>query len=515
LRKKLFSTRLFWSDTAVLIYPALVKLLLHFLTNSQYGYFRDELYYLDCGEHLDWGYVDQTPLIAVIAKATRVLLGESLFALRFFPAVAGALLVLLTGLIARELGGNRFAQMLAALCVLIAPSYLFMHTILTMNAFEPLFWMLCAYLTILIVKNRHSRLWLLLGLVAGIGLMNKHSMLFFGFALVVGLLLTPCRRMFLSPWIWLGGLVALAIFLPNVIWQIRHDFPTLELLRNVETSKNYLASPFEFIVGQIVLMHPATFPIWLAGLYFYLISEQGKPYRALGWTYMVLLVVFIVLHGKIYYLAPAYPMLFAAGGVAVENFVTLPHRLWLKPATISILLVSGIVTAPLALPVLPVETFIRYADFLGVREGVKTENHRMGRLPQHYADMFGWEQMAATVARVYAGLSPEEQAVCAVYVQNFGEAGAINFFGRAYHLPRAISGHQNYYLWGTRGYTGEITIVVGGKRKDHEKIFSRVEQVAVIANEYAMPYESNLPVYVGRGIKSPLNSIWPQVKHYN
>jgi hypothetical protein len=139
----------------------------------------------------------------------------------------------------------------------------------------------------------------------------------------------------------------------------------------------------------------------------------------------------------------------------------------------------------------------------------------MGRLPQHYADMFGWEQMAATVARVYAGLSPEEQAVCAVYVQNFGEAGAINFFGRAYHLPRAISGHQNYYLWGTRGYTGEITIVVGGKRKDHEKIFSRVEQVAVITNEYAMPYESNLPVYVGRGIKAPLNSIWPQVKHYN
>ncbi|MDT4955715.1 MAG: hypothetical protein QOJ02_3853 [Acidobacteriota bacterium] len=500
---------------AVLYYLAALKLALHFLTNSQYGYFRDELYYIDCGEHLDWGYVDQSPLIAVVAKATRVLLGDSLFALRFFPAVAGALLVLITGLMVRELGGNRFAQVLAALCVIIAPAYLFMHTILTMNAFEPLFWMLCAYLTILIVKNEKPKFWLLFGLVAGIGLMNKHSMLFFGFALIAGLLLTPFRRIFLSRWVWLGGLIAFLIFLPNIIWQIKHGFPTIELLRNVETSKNYLASPFEFFGGQIVLMHPLTLPVWLAGLYFYLVSERGKQFRFLGWTYLILLVVFIVLHGKVYYLAPVYPMLFASGAVAIQNVVEQHRRRWLKPAIVSVLIAGGIVIAPLALPVLPIETFIRYANFLGVREGVRTEKHEVGRLPQHYADMFGWENITATVARVYASLSPEEQAKCVVFAQNFGEAGAIDFFGRAYHLPQAISGHQNYYLWGTKGYSGEVTIIIGGKMEDHQKVFSQVEEAAIITSEYAMPYENNLPVYVCRAIKAPLNSIWPQVKHYN
>lgn len=514
MRKELLSTQRILGNTVVL-FLAVCKLVLHFLTNNQYGYFRDELYYLDCGEHLDWGYVDQAPLIAVIAKASRVMLGESLFALRFFPAVAGALLVLVTSVMVRELGGNRFAQILAALSVIIAPVYLFMHTILTMNAFEPLFWTLCAYLTILIIKNKSPKLWLLFGLVAGIGLMNKHSMLFFGFALVVGLLLTPYRRIFLSRWIWLGGLVAFLVFLPNIIWQIKHNFPTIELLRNVETSKNYLASPFEFFVGQIVLMHPVTLPIWMAGLYFYLAAGEGQPYRFLGWAYVVTLVTFILLHGKIYYLAPIYPMLFASGAVAIEKHVARYRWRCLKPATISILFIGGIVTAPLALPVLPVETFIRYASFLGVREGVKTENHQIGRLPQHYADMFGWENMTATVAGVYASLLPEEQAKCTIFVQNFGEAGAIDFFGRAYNLPQAISGHQNYYLWGMRGYSGEVTIIIGGKAQDHEKVFSQVEQVATITNEYAMPYENNLPVYVCRGLKAPLNSIWSQVKHYN
>src|SRR5919202_2417181 len=210
------------SDLALILYLSLAKLLIHFLTNGHYGYFRDELYYLACGEHLAWGYVDQAPLIAVVARAARALLGDSLFAIRFFPAVAGAALVFVTGLLVRELGGGRFAIVLASACVIVAPAFLALHTRLTMNAFEPLFWTLGAYLVVRALKTGDARLWVWFGVVMGVGLENKHSTLVFGFAVVAGLLLTPARRLFLSKWLWLGGLVALLIFLPNVLWQIAH-----------------------------------------------------------------------------------------------------------------------------------------------------------------------------------------------------------------------------------------------------------------------------------------------------
>ncbi|MCA1629641.1 MAG: glycosyltransferase family 39 protein [Acidobacteria bacterium] len=307
-------------ELAVLSYLSLFKLVLHFLTNHSYGYFRDELYYLACGERLAWGYVDQAPMIALVARSSRALFGDSLFAIRFFPAVAGAALVFVTGLIARELGGRRFAVVLASVAVIVAPGYLALNTILTMNAFEPLFWALCAYLLVRILKTGDAKLWLWFGAVAGLGLMNKHSTLVFGFAVVVALLLAPARKFFLSKWLWLGGAVALLIFLPNIIWQIAHDFPTVEVLRNADRNQNLPVSPLDFFKGQLQLVHPLTFPVWAAGLWFYSGSKAGKPYRALGWTYAVMFVLMVVLRAKIYYLLPAYPFLFAAGGVWWGDF---------------------------------------------------------------------------------------------------------------------------------------------------------------------------------------------------
>lgn len=513
--RRIFSRAALLSDTAILFYLALAKLLLHFLTNGRYGYFRDELYFLACGERLDWGYVDQPPFIALVARTARALFGDSLFAIRLFPALAGAALVLLTGLITRELGGGRFAQALACVAVIIAPAYLLLHTWLTMNAFEPLFWMLCAYLLILILKGRDPRLWLLFGLAAGVGLMNKQTTLFFGFSLVVGLLLTPERRVLSDRWAWLGGLVAFVIFLPNVVWQWSRGWPMLELLRNVDVAKNYHASLHEFFAGQALLIHPLNLPLWLAGLYFYLFTGTAKRFRALGWAYLILFALMILLGGKVYYLAPVYPMLVAAGACLYEQALAARPLTWLKAAALALLLAGGALLAPMALPVLPVETFIRYASLFGLQEGVKTENQRLGKLPQHYADMFGWENMTATVARVYRSLPAEEQGRCAVYAQNYGEAGAIDFFGAAYGLPKAISGHQNYYLWGPRGHTGECVIVIGGKAKDHAKIFGEVTEAARVHSDYAMPYETDLPVYVCRRPKSSLQEIWPRVKHYD
>ena len=230
----------------------------HLLVNGRYGYFVDELYYLACSHHLDWGYVDQPPLIAVITWIERVTLGDSLRALRFLPAVADGLLVLLTGLIARELGGRRYAQILACVAVIVAPLYLGLGNLLTMNAFEPLFWMGCALIAIKIFKGGSPKLWLLFGLLAGLGLENKHSMLFFGFGFFVGLLLTSERRFLSSPWFWLGGLLAFVIFAPNLQWEIERGFPTVELLRNVQKSgRNVSLGWAGFLAQQILVMQPA------------------------------------------------------------------------------------------------------------------------------------------------------------------------------------------------------------------------------------------------------------------
>lgn len=513
--KQLFHRAILKSDLAILSYLALADLLLHFLTNGRYGYFRDELYYLACGEHLAWGYADQPPLIAVVARLSRALMGDSLFAIRFCPAVAGALLVLIAGLIARALGGRRFAIALTALAVIVMPVYLYLHTVLTMNAFEPLFWMTDAYLVIRIIKEGRTRLWLWFGVVSGVGLLNKHSMLIFGFAIVVGLLLTSARKVLFNRWLVFGGLVAALIFLPNVIWEMRHDWATVEVLRNAAVNQNLPITPFQFFTGQLQLTNPLTLPLWLGGLYCYLFVPAFKPYRALGWAYLVIFVLLVVLKGKVYYLAPAYPMLFAAGAVGLERLTEVRwRRTILRPASLALLLVAGIILAPLTLPVLPVETYIHYAQRLGLAE-IKTEKLRTGALPQHYADMFGWPELTATVADAYHRLSPDEQTRCAIFARNYGEAGAIDFFGPRYGLPKAISKHQNYWLWGPRNYTGACVLTVGEKLSDVQKTFNQVEQVATFTHPYVMPYENNLPILLCHQPKLSLQEIWPRLKCYS
>ena len=294
---------------------ALTVLLLQFLTNGRYGAFRDEFYYLACGENLAWGYVDHPPLIALLARLTR-LLGDSLFALRLLPALANSALVLLTGLIARELDGGRFAQGLAAASVAFAPIYLGTGGLLTMNGFEQVFWTLGALLLARLFRREEPKLWVPLGGVFGLGLLNKHSMLFFGFGLFVGLLLTRERRQFCSRWFWLGCAVAVLLFLPNLLWEIQTGWPTLEFMRNARLYKNSPVTPGEFVLQQILQLSPPTLPLWLAGLGFLLFAPNGKPYRPLGWMFVMLFVVFMATQAKAYYLAPIYPMLFAAGGVA-------------------------------------------------------------------------------------------------------------------------------------------------------------------------------------------------------
>ena len=486
------------------------------LVNGRYGYFVDELYYLACSHHLAWGYVDQAPLIAVITWLERVTLGDSLHALRFLPALAAGLKVLLAGLIAKELGARRYAMTLACVAVIFAPLYLGLDSLLTMNVFEPCFWMACALVVLKIFNGASPKLWLLFGVVAGMGLQNKHSMLFFGFGLFVGLLLTKQRRHLAQPWIWLGGLIALLIFLPNLVWEIHRHFPTIELLQNIQKSgRNTELGVIGFLLAQLFAMHPLAAPLWIAGLWRLLRDREGRGIRVLGITYVVILVCMLALHGRIYYLAPAYPMLFAAGAMAFQEWAERHSWNWLKPAYIAVLAVTAAILAPFFyFPMLSVPQYIAYSKFMHLAP-VKIENHKQGPLPQLYADQFGWKEMAQVVANAYFNLPPEERKSCAIFAQNYGQAGAIDFFGAKMGLPNAISGHQSYYYWGSRGYTGECMIVMDDTYATLSQEFESVEKVGSVYHPLSMPYQ-HFDVYLCRRPKfGTLQQLWPRLKRWD
>jgi len=503
----------FENELAIPVCYAVAACLIHFLWNGRYGYFRDELYYAACGQHLAWGYVDHAPLVAVVARLTRALFGDSLRSLRFFPALSAGAKILLAGWIVRELGGGRYAQILAGAAMLVCPIYLAMDNFLSMNAFEPVFWMLCLAVSLGIRRTGNERLWLLFGLVAGIGILNKHSMLVFGLAFFLSLLVTRERAALRSPWIWLGALISLLIFLPNLVWEEAHGWPTIEILRNVDRIKNAHVTWLEFIAQQAFLVHPLAAPICIAGLWFFLRTRQGAPFRFLGWTYLFLLAEFLVLRGRIYYLAPIYPVLFAGGAVLIEKWIARRGGNWLRAAILAPLAVGGVIAAPLALPILPLEAAAAYARFWDV-DRVHVEKEPSGKLPQMYADMMGWPQQVDTVAGVFQSLSPDEQSRVAILAKNYGQAGAIDYFGPSLGLPHAISGHNNYYLWGPQQYTGEVVIAVGMPLADLKPLFGQIELAATINHEYAIPEENNLPIYICRNPKMTLQQAWPRLKFY-
>jgi hypothetical protein len=502
------------SGPAIVVYLACLKLLVHVLTAGNYGYYRDELYFIAASEHLDLGYVDFPPFVAVLTAAVRELFGDSAVALQFFPALAGAGVVVLAGLMARELGGGRFAQGLAALATLIAPNILVFGTWLSMDAFDQLFWSLAAYVLMLILKRDQPRLWLLFGLVAGVGLLTKVSMLFFGFAVFVSLLLTPARRHLLTRWPWIGGAIALTCLLPYIYWEITHGWPTLEFWGNYG-GKLVPNSPAAFLLDQILTMHPATFPIWGAGLYYYLLSKEGRPYRVFGWVFVILFTIFFIQNAKFYFLAPAYPMLFAAGGLVIERVIRMRQWNWLKPAYVSFLLITGAIVASLVVvPVLSIETVARITGPVG-NLGIESEARDKAQVPQTFAFRYGWEDMVETIAGVYNSLPAEEQAKSCILAGDFGEAGAIDFFGPQYGLPKAVSGHNNYYIWGPRNCSGEVVISVGVPLERLEAVFDDIEHTDTVVCEYCMPVEDNLPVYVARSPKLPFEEAWRQFRHYN
>jgi hypothetical protein len=365
------------------------------------------------------------------------------------------------------------------------------------------------------IKTNNPKLWLAFGLIAGLGVENKYSIAFFAFALLVGLLLSPARKLLFSPWLLAGGAVAFFLFLPNLIWNVQHHWPFFELMHNIRlTGKDVILPPGAYLVQQVLMMHPASFPFWIAGLLFYF-TPAARPYRAFGWTFIITIALFMAMHGKDYYSAPAYTLVLAAGGVTAERLLQRlrPPTIAavLRPVCFAWLIVAVALLLPLVLPVLSLSAFVRYQSHLPIQPA-KTERSFAGAvLPQYYADELPWEDMVAAVARVYHSLSPEDQTKAAIFGNNYGEAAAVDFFGPKYGLPPSISGHQNYFYWGPRNYTGEIMIVLGDTVEGARRQFASVEVGATLNNPYALFYE-NRPVLLCRGLKWNLQTGWQSVK---
>jgi 4-amino-4-deoxy-L-arabinose transferase-like glycosyltransferase len=499
----------------IVLLISLAKLIFHIYFNNRYGYFRDEFDYMSCGDHLAWGYVDQPPLIPFLIHICRAVFGDWLRSIRLIPAVASSLLVVQTAVIARELGGRRFALLLTAVTIVIAPQYLSNGSLLGTNCLEPNLWMGCAYFAILAIKRSDPRNWLWFGVIAGIGLEEKYSIALFCLGIVCGLLLTQDRRVFLNKWIWFGGLAAFLVFLPNILWNIRYDWPFLQLMRAIkEEGRDVVLPPFQYFVQQTLLVHPLTAPIWITGLIAFLISPRLKRFRVLGLSYLVTYAAFFILHGKNYYLAPIYPMLLAAGAVVIAAAIERSHQSWMKPAIVTLLLAGGAYFAPVVVPVLSPDHFIAYMKYLPMKVPVMEHSHARAILPQWYSDQFGWEEIVEEVAQAWNRIPPVERSDCGIFGQDYGQAGAIDFLGRRFGLPPALSGHQTYFLWGPRGYSGKCMIVLDDSRERLEELWEHVDFVGTSAdNPYAL--EKNIDVFICRGPKfGTLAEVWPKVKKW-
>jgi hypothetical protein len=514
------ASRSWLSGTALSAYCALARVALHLFTYARYGLFRDELYYIACSKHLAWGYVDQPPLSIFLLRAVREILGDSLFALRLLPLLAGVAVILLTGRIARELGGGRVAQGLAAFAALLSPVIQGnAGRYYSMNALDLFFWTLAVFILVRLIRQDRPRLWLGFGAVAGLGLLNKYSIGFFLFGVGIGLLFTRQRRQLRSRWPYLGGLLAFSIFLPHLLWEVANGFPSLEFMRNAAALKNLQTTLPGLLAGKFMEAGIGNALLLLLGLAFLAFGTRENPFRLFAWAYAVIFLVVLLQNGKPYYLSPFFPLLFAAGAVLAGRAAAGRRRKWIAPALAACMLAGGILSTPFALPVLPLQGFIRFQEALGMKPQW-SERSEIGILPQQYADQMGWEEMTAQVAALYRQLTPEERKDCWIYLRNYGEAGAIDFFGPKYGLPRATCAHNSYWYWGFPEWTGSAAIIVGTSHdieenfRDLRSHFEQVELGAITRCELAMPFENHRPIFVCRRATFSLPDIWADERFF-
>jgi hypothetical protein len=492
----------------IIVPGVVVALLLATALNDHY--FRDEFYYLACSRRLAWGYVDQPPLSIAILWLVRHVAGTSLIALRVVAALTLAAAILVTGSIARRLGGGALAAGLAMTTLAIAPIVLAIGSFYSMNVFDLLIWTVAIRVFIDCLEAPRTDRWIALGVMLGLGLLNKISILWLGAGFGAALLLTPSRRHLLTRGPYLAALIAAVMFLPHVLWQAAHAWPTLEFIRNAGAVKMQVTAPLSFLAAEITSMHPIALPIWAIGLAALLVHPRLRRYRALAIVFLTVACILILNRtSRAEYLTPAFPPLVAAGAVLIEWSVRA--RVW-RGAIVAAVVICGALTVPLAVPILPTGTYVRYARALGVTPSTE-ERKEVARLPQFFADRQGWDALVDQVTAAWHQLTPSERAHAAVLTGNYGEAGAIELL-RTDPRMIAISGHNNYWLWGPMGSTGNALVVLSRNGERLRSIFTSVQPVGETHCGDCMPYENGLPIYLCRGLRIPMTEFWMRVKHF-
>lgn len=495
----------------LLLVPAAAQLLLHILTNGRFGIFRDEYYYLACAARPAWGYVDQPPFSIWLLGAWKAVFGDSVHSIRVLPALCGSGLIVLAGAAAAQLGGGRWAQLLAGLAAAIGAAGLVICGFYSMNCYDLLFWLGAYYLLIRIARTGDGKWWLWMGIVLGLGLFNKIGLFVFGLALVIGLAATSHRRHFTDRRLYLAGMIAVAFVVPYILWNAANGWATLEFIRNAKAGKITHFSPFEFLSENILEASPVTLPLWLGGLAWLFLARQARRYRLVAVMFVATFVILVVQKSKPYYFAASFPVLMAAGGVAWERWTNRRYLLWVRWVLVAVLLAGGAVLAPIAVPLFSPERTVAYAQRVGIAPAPQEVGHTSA-LPQTFSDRLGWENLARVVSQVYRGLPAGERDRCVVLGRNYGHAGALEYWARRYELPPVCSTHNNYWLWGPPAGAGDVMIVIGGGREELERLFDEAVEAGVAESPYAM--ESRMTIWICRGLQRPIEDIWKDYKAF-
>ena len=488
-----------------------IKLALHFGTNAlgPFEFHRDEFLYMAMGEHLQLFGMDFPPFIAMLSELARGLLGDSLFAVRFFPALFGTALMVLAALITREFGGGRFAQGLAMLCVLGNPLFMRSATLFQPVVLDQVWWTLGLYALVRWSKDPAPRWWLVFGAACGLGLLSKFSVLVFGLAVLLAMSVTPARRALKTPWPWVAAAMAFVIGSPSIIGQIRLGVPIFDQMGDLRSAQLARVTPIEFLIRHL-MWGPTTGVVSLIGLVALIGSKRFRPFGLVGWSCLWALILLVVLRGKPYYAGPVHPTLFAAGAVVLEG-LRIPR--WgpvLRWGTVTAVAAWGLLILPLGFPVLPPPRMEAYVTALGIERARTTNVGAVERLPQDYADMLGWEQFVEAVAGVYHGLPPEDQERAVILASNYGEAGAIDFYGPRHGLPGAVAIVGSYWFFGPGDRPGDVIVTVGLSRDEIGDYFTTLDSAAYWTHPYMVAEQRNLTFFVGREPEETLQQIWPR-----
>lgn len=511
--KKLFGVEILKKELWLLLAFIAVKLLIQ-LVPADYGYFRDELYCLAMSDRLDWGFVDVPPITPFLMFIWKTLFGASLFSLKVLPALTGVAVITVAWLIVKRMNGGFLAQWVTLVCVTFAIVYIGLDSIFTYDPFDKLCWVLLLFWVFMLIETQNER-WLIgTGIVSGLALMTKITILYPLFGLMTAFLFTKERRYYRSKRFWLAGGLALIIFSPYILWQIKHHFVSVEYYSNY-TSKLSELNPLEYLINQLMILSPLTAIFSLAGLYYFLFDREGRKYRVFGIAFLVITLLSMILGTRMTLTTPFYVILFAGGGRLAEKICQFKGWKGLAYVYTCLACLFGIFAVPLAKPMIPEAFYSRYASAMGQRTVKEMEKHPQGVLPQFYADRHGWPELAANAKKTFDMLNETEKRQACFFAFNYGEAAAINFFGKPLGLPEAVSGRNQYYVWGPRGFSGEVVIVFGTRDKGKlERYFGEVTQGAFHEADYAMPYETGLYFYICRKPKfKSFKEIWNAL-HY-